>query len=425
MAAVTNASPVKPNSVDWLSSPQRVWLRRALFQVHLWIGIALLAYAIVIGLSGSALVFRDEIEHAMWPAIYRVAPVERSITMQAAVDRIQRDRPGWVLFALRDFNTPGQATIALMRPAAGKLSANFRQVYFDPGTGQVLLDRLRYDGWMGCLANIHEYLLAGSPGLIVSGWMAFGLLVLCVTGIILWWPGIQRWTGALMVNPRARWKRLNWELHSVLGFWTSAALIVLTFTGLDFAFPDAIGNVVELATGGSVTPPFTPASSVKRQSPSNSGLLSPPVMNIDQAIEAVRISLPREAPAGYLQLPSTRAGAVQYKATGYYNGSLPFSALVRVTIDARTGAILAYGDTRKESRGSRIEQYFTTVHFGSFGGDGLLGVAIKWLWVLIGIAPALLAVTGLIMYWNRKLRPAWLRMKRLRASSGLKAVVRG
>jgi uncharacterized iron-regulated membrane protein len=104
---------------------------------------------------------------------------------------------------------------------------------------------------------------------------------------------------------------------------------------------------------------------------------------------------------------------------------MPFSELVRVTIDARTGAILAYGDTRKESRGSRIEQYFTSVHFGSFGGGGLLGVAIMWLWVLIGIAPAVLAVTGFIMYWNRKLRPAWLRMKRLRASQGLSAVVRG
>lgn len=425
MVAVTNASPVKLKSANWSSSPQRVWLRRALFQVHLWVGIALLAYAIVIGLTGSALVFRDEMEHAMWPAVYRVAPVQRSITMQAAVDRIQSDRPGWVLFALRDFNTPGQATTALMRPAVGQLSANYRQVYFDPNTGQVLLDRLRYGGWLGWLANVHEYLLAGATGLIVSGWMAVGLLVLCVTGIILWWPGIQRWTGALMVNPKARWKRLNWELHSVLGFWTCAALIAVTFTGLDFAFPRTIGDVVELATGSSLTPPSTPTISMKRQSPSNGPSVSHPVMNIDQAIEAVRVALPREAPAGYLQLPSTQAGAVQYKATGYYTGSLPFSELVRVTMDARTGAILAYGDTRKESRGSRIEQYFTTVHFGSFGGDGLFGVAIKSVWVMVGVAPVVLAVTGFIMYWNRKLRPAWLRMKRLRASPGLKVVVRG
>ena len=408
MEAVTKASSVKVKRANWVSSPQRVWLRRALFQVHLWVGVALFAYAIAIGLSGSALVFRDEMERAIWPAVYRVAPVERSVTMQATVDRIQKDRPGWVVFALRDFNTRGQATTALMRPAAGKLTANYRQVYFNPYTGEVLLDRLRYGGWLGWLANLHEYLLAGPAGLIVSGWMAVGLLVLCVTGILLWWPGVQRWMGALMVNPRARWKRLNWELHSVVGFWTCAALIVVTFTGLDFAFPDAIGSMVELATDGTLSAHVAQPNPQKR----TAILSSAPLMNIDQAIEAVRLVLPREAPAGYLQLPATRAGAAQYKATGYYSGSLPYSELVRVAIDARTGAVVSYGDTRKESHGSRVEQYFTTIHFGSFGGAGLTGLMIKWLWVLVGLAPALLATTGLIMYWNRSLRPAWLRKQR-------------
>jgi uncharacterized iron-regulated membrane protein len=403
---------MKTRRANWLRSPQGVWLRRALFQVHLWVGIALAVYAIAIGLSGSALVFRDEMEHAMWPAVYHVTPVKRSITMQAAVDRIQSARPGWVVFALRDFNTSGQATTALMRPVAGKFSANYGQVYFNPYTGEVLLDRLRYGGWLGWLANLHEYLLAGPVGLIVSGWMAVGLLMLCVTGIVLWWPGIQRWRSALMVNPRARWKRLNWELHSVVGFWACAALIVVTFTGLDFAFPDAIGNLVEVVTGGSLSTQDAQSIPQKR-APAFSNA---PLMSIDQAIEAARVALPQDAPAGYLQLPATRTDAVQYKATGYYSGSPPYSELVRVTIDARTGAVLSYGDTRKETRGSRAEQYFTTIHFGSFGGDGLTGVVIKWLWVLVGVAPALLAVTGLIMYWNRKLRPAWLRMQRRRPS---------
>jgi len=415
---VSKVSTGKVIGADWVSSPQRIWLRRALFQVHLWIGIVLAAYAIVIGLSGSALVFRDEMQHAMWPAVYHITPVERTITMQGAVDAIQVARPGWVVFALRDFNTHGQATTALMRPKAGRLSANYRQVSFNPYTGEVLVDRLRYGGWLGWLANLHEYLLAGSVGLVLSGWMAVGLLVLCITGVVLWWPGIKRWRSALVVNPRARWKRLNWELHSVVGFWTCAVLIVVTFTGLDFAFPDVIGSVVEIATGGGFSAPSAQSAPTKRaQSPSRF-----PVMNIDQAIARVRLALPREAPAGYLQLPATLAEGAQYKATGYYSASLPYSELVRIAIDARTGAVLSYGDTRKESRGSRIEQYFTTVHFGSFGGDGLLGLLIKWVWVLVGIAPALLAVTGLIMYWNRKLRPSWLRMQRDKSSSHLKIV---
>ena len=408
---------------SWVSSPQRVLLRRALFQIHLWVGIALAVYAIVIGLSGSALVFRDEIERAMWPSVYHVASVEQRITMQAAVDNIQTARGGWVVFALRDFSVRGQAATALMRPRVGTFSANYRQVSFNPYTGEVLLDRLRYGGWLGWLANLHEYLLAGKTGLLVSGWMALGLLTLCVTGIVLWWPGIQRWMGALMLNPRARWKRLNWELHSVLGFWTCAALIVLTFTGLDFAFPDVIGSMVELVISGSLSADNGQLTKALPLNTLSSAPAMNPVMNIDQAIEDVRLALPREAPAGYLQLPSGRTGAVQYKATGYYAGSLPYSELVRVTIDGRTGSVISYGDTRRESRGSQVEQYFTTVHFGSFGGGGLLGVAVKILWVLVGIAPAVLAVTGLIMYWNRKLCPTWLRIRRRKEAESLKALV--
>jgi uncharacterized iron-regulated membrane protein len=387
-----------------------VWLRRALFQVHLWVGVALAVYAVVIGLTGSVLVFRDEMERAMWPAVYRVATVQRTITMQAAVERIQGARPGWVVFALRDFNTAGQATTAMMRPAEGKLSANYRQVSFNPFTGEVLLDRLRYGGWLGWMANLHEYLLTGPTGLLVSGWMAVGLLILCVTGIVLWWPGVQRWISALMVNPRARWKRFNWELHSAVGFWVCAALFGVTLTGIDFAFPNAVGAMVELVADGN-TKPQAGLRVVQVQQVANG-----PVMTIDQAIEAARVALPQAAPAGYLQLPSKRAGAVQYKATGYYTGSLPFSELVRVTLDGRSGAILFYDDTLQESRGARLEQLFTTIHFGSFGGSGFAGVAIKWLWVVVGVAPALLAVTGLIMYWNRKLRPAWLQMRRRRLS---------
>jgi uncharacterized iron-regulated membrane protein len=416
--AVNKAPKGRNPGPNWLRSPQRVWLRRALFQVHLWAGILLAAYAVVIGLSGSALVFRDETERAMWPGVFHVTEENRSITLQAAVDRIQSARPGWVVFALRDFNTAGQATIAMMRPAAGTLSADYRQVYFNPFTGEVLLDRLRYGGWLGWLANLHEYLLAGPTGLIVSGWMAVGLLILCVSGIVLWWPGIQRWRKSLVVNPRARWKRLNWELHSAVGFWVCVALIGVTFTGLDFAFPDRIGSMVELATGGSLKGAGAPSISQKRSSVAGDA----PVMNIDQAIESVRGVLPNDAPAGYLQLPERRSESAQYKATGYYAGALPYSELVRVTIDARSGALLSYGDTRRESRGSRIEQYFTTIHFGSFGGYGLLGIVVKWLWVLVGIAPAVLAATGLIMYWNRKLQPAWLRMQRQARSHALRTI---
>src|SRR3954468_2492384 len=44
-----------------IRQPQKVWLRRALFQVHLWSGIALGLYVLMISVTGSVLVYRNEL----------------------------------------------------------------------------------------------------------------------------------------------------------------------------------------------------------------------------------------------------------------------------------------------------------------------------------------------------------------------------
>ena len=46
----------------WLRQPQRVWLRRAAFQVHLWIGLAICLYIVMLSITGSALVYRNELD---------------------------------------------------------------------------------------------------------------------------------------------------------------------------------------------------------------------------------------------------------------------------------------------------------------------------------------------------------------------------
>jgi uncharacterized iron-regulated membrane protein len=404
-AAVPEESRVKKRSTaSWLRSPQRVFLRRAIFQVHLWSGVLFAVYAVVIGLTGSALIFKGEIERAIQPSLYHVTPVGPQLTLDAAVHRIESTHPDWIAFALLNFDREGYATDLLMRPATGASTPNYRVVSFNPYTGEVLLDRLRYAGVLGFLSNLHVYLLSGERGLLVSGWMALGLLLLSISGLILWWPGVQRWASALVFKSTSNWRRLNWDLHTVVGFWTSAAFIVVIVTGLDFAFPGPAGKIIEFVTGGGLHATGAPLDAItKRQIPREAN-----VITIDQAIAAARLALPADAPAGYLQLPSTPESP--YRATGYYKGTAPYSQLVRISLDPHTGALLALSDTRKQSRGARVEQYSVAVHFGLFGGDGVLGLLVKIVWVLLGIVPALLAVTGLLMDWNRNLRMVWRRL---------------
>jgi uncharacterized iron-regulated membrane protein len=386
---------------NWLHTPQRVFLRRALFQIHLWTGLLLAAYAIIIGLTGSALIFKSELLERLQPSLYNLHPIPRQTTLDATVHAIEASHPGWQAFALQNFDHPTQATDLLLRRVSGPPTPNYRVVSFNPYTGQLLLDHLRYAGLLGFLSNLHVYLLSGETGLLISGWMALGLLLLCLSGLILWWPGVQRWASALLLHRRASWRRINFDLHTVVGFWTSAAFLLVILTGLDFAFPGPTGKLLELATlhgyrdTGVELRPTIPTSPA-------------PTLTIDGMIAAADRALPAAAPPGYLQLPTTPTTPI--RVTGYYRHAAPFSQLVRIVLDPHTGALLASSDTRAQDLASRIEQYSVALHFGLFGGPGPLGLLVKILWVLLGILPALLAVTGILMYWNRKLRPLWHRL---------------
>src|SRR5579864_3779143 len=68
MALVSDARPAIQESVApgslwrrWFEHPQRLWIRRAVFQVHLWTGIGIGLYIFLISVSGSAVVYRREL----------------------------------------------------------------------------------------------------------------------------------------------------------------------------------------------------------------------------------------------------------------------------------------------------------------------------------------------------------------------------
>ena len=407
---VTSSGPARATA-SWWRSPQRVLLRRIIFQIHLWAGVVLALYAIVIGLSGAALVFKARIDaHELRG--YKLSTATPGMTLTKTLRQLGDEHPGWRVTGLRLEDRAGAPVTAMMYRIGAVPDGNYRLVIFDPGNGHVFADRMRFDGALGWLANLHFNLLMGRRGLLISGWMAVGLLLLCLSGIVVWWPGVARWIGALILRLHRHhhrrdlnWKRLNWDLHSVIGFWSCAALIVVTVTGLYFVFPAPIRNLTVLATGGSIAQAKIEEAAPARR-PARTEM---PLLDVDQALAAARHQLPADAPPGYVAIPA-KSGSPWY-VTGYYRDALPYSRLVSITLDPRTGDLLRSNDTTRQMLGLQVIQHIFTVHFGSFGGDGLFGTIVQVSWVLLGISPAVLAITGLIMFWNRKLHP-WLRKNR-------------
>lgn len=225
----------------WVHHPQTVWLRKALFQVHLWSGIGVGLYLVVISVTGSILVFRSELRQTFMPQpVFVEAIGERMDSDQilAAAERVYTD--GDVsIFAERDIPTQA-VTISVNQ------EGEVQQMLLDPFTGADLGHAMP-TGWRATtwLLDLHDNLLSGETGRKFNGIGAILMTLLSVTGIIIWWPGAEMWRRSLTIDFRANWRRLNWTLHSAIGFWTLLFVFMWGFTGIYLCFPQVFTAFVD------------------------------------------------------------------------------------------------------------------------------------------------------------------------------------
>ncbi|MEI9811727.1 MAG: PepSY domain-containing protein [Acidobacteriota bacterium] len=112
--------------MSFLLQPQSHRLRKLLFQVHLWAGLALAAYVIVIGLTGSILVFRGDLQKATFPEFFTVVRHgEPDAPLATILDRLQQRYPGTKLSGL-DYPTARRETYWRISRAATSSSLSSR-----------------------------------------------------------------------------------------------------------------------------------------------------------------------------------------------------------------------------------------------------------------------------------------------------------
>lgn len=362
--------------------PRKLWLRRALFQIHLWAGVLLSLYLVTIALTGSLLVFRSELTRAQMPsgmAAYepgRVAPLATVLTRFGAaypggrLDNVQmpsREMPAYVL-------TGSDAAKHPLRLFADPASAELRP---RPGT------------WLDWIYDLHVYLLLGkSYGMQVNGVGAACLLLLTATGLFLWWPGIKIWARGLRIGLGHGWRRINFDAHSAIGFWTLVIVFWWAFSGVYFAWYRPVTSAIDwlspLRGMRSPDAPKLPPPGLQRAS-------------LEQVLEAVHAASP-EGRLFSVSDPALTGGRVYALVDLQEMGDFSHRDIVTVsTADARVLTVWHYG--RNESVGDWVLWAMHPLHFGT-----LWGMACKVLWAGCGVALAVLTVTGLLMYWNRFLR---------------------
>jgi uncharacterized iron-regulated membrane protein len=237
----TNVSEPAGFARRWLQQPQTLRVRRALFQLHLWTGLCIGVYLAAIGISGSALVFRVELSRLFAPAPLVVPAAGARMDEDALNAAAQRAHPDHKVGKIWQGKRPEHAVeISLTRGERTVVRL------FDPYTGADMGNAvpigLRLLKW---LLDLHGRLLFGDTGKVVNA--AGGLLtvLLCATGFLVWWPGMKNWRRSLTLQPNVSWKRFTWRLHSAVGFWMFAFLLMWGATGVYLGYQQPFMDLVD------------------------------------------------------------------------------------------------------------------------------------------------------------------------------------
>jgi uncharacterized iron-regulated membrane protein len=264
-------------------------------------------------------------------------------------------------------------------------------LYVNPYTAEVHSGSLRNARWLEFVTNFHHNLLAGRTGRLVNGFISIFFLTLCLTGIVIWWPGRRFWRRNLTPNTKLRGWQLSLSLHKTLGFWGLVFLSIFALTGIFFTW-----NPNQLIARLTHSKPQIP-DSLKTNWKSGDSL--PP---LDDYIAKVRGAFPQAQPV-FLALPSTGASVVTV-AFRLPSDFRTEGAMNSVSMDPSSATILATNLSADQPLAQRIVANLGAIHFGEFTIGPVGDFPIKVFWVLMGLMPGTLFVTGFLPWWIRTVK---------------------
>lgn len=350
--------------------------------IHLWLGLAAGLIFFTECLSGTLLVFEEEITEALHPARYQVAQnQQKAVPLDVLADAVKSTIPKAKISSIRVWNDPSK-TVQI------SISENKRKTFLfvNPYTARITdsVDPKKRT-FFSFMLDLHQTLLAGKTGKTILGISTFMVFTILITGMVLWFPKKRKQLKArLKVKTDGSWKRLNHDLHIVLGFYCTFFILILLLTSLAWSFKWA-NTALYTLTGSK---PGFPEKS-KSVSPVAEGQM----ISYQQALEAGKKQFPK-SPYWSIAMPKETDGTVEVTAAN--TEVLHRNGFDNLSLDQRTGAILKVVLLTDLPGGWQLRRYMKPVHTGAIGG-----IPTKLLAFFVSLISASFPITGTILWLNR------------------------
>jgi uncharacterized iron-regulated membrane protein len=416
---------------DVIAGARALTVRSAALWVHRYVGLLMTVFLVVAGVTGSLLAFYVELDEALNPNLYRVtpaAPGEPTLDPFEQREALQRQLPPglWahrVSFEARE----GVASLMSVSAVPGVEYEGDDEFFLDPYSGRVLGSRHWGELSQGMrnvmpfLYRLHYSLALGEVGSTLFGIVALLWTLDCFVGGYLTLPAARR--GQVRRGGRAwlaRWKPawlvrggqlFSWIFtwHRASGLWVWALLLVFAWSAVGLNLREVYHPVMNAVFG-------LEERAFQRLPKHDAPPMTPELGWLDAHRRGRALMAEQALERGFEVLSERRLvydaefRAFRYQVQSSFDVSDRYAATT-VWFDAESGALLAFEAPTGQSAGQTITTWIYQLHFGAVR---VLGFPYRIAVCLLGVATAVLSITGAWIWWVKRSK----RSKRMSSQRG-------
>ncbi|GHF84435.1 PepSY-associated TM helix domain-containing protein [Thalassotalea marina] len=352
-------------------------MKKTLHLWHRYLGLFIAIPLIIISLTGSILVFKEEIDHLIMPELATVnAQPGTRLSYDLLRNKLNQQLTHYEIGSWEVFDDGKTADRVYVIKHGTK---DWYKVYLDQYQGIVRSAPVAVDFYLtDWLLDLHYKFLIGDTGLWFTGLASLILMFMGISGLTIY---RQFWKKFFTLRLKLKRTVLFSDIHKLVGIWSAPILLVIGFTGVYWNISEIIHHELEhsdeehhLITGRLYNHDLS-LDTMVNTSISQMGGFRPTYILFPYEPE-LQISL-------FGEVSDISVVTSEYSST--------------VNFDKQSGKQLPNYDIREAPLFLAVVDSFRKLHFGYFAG-----LTSRIIWCIIGLTPLIFAITGTYLWLKRR-----------------------
>ncbi len=329
---------------------------------------------LLISLSGSLLVFYEEIDYALNPELLLVKEGDHKVPLNQVYTRAKERFPEAEQIRFRRLPASADHSIELNIVKDG----SFLLVYVDPYTGQLLGERKRFTSLMDWLLRFHYSLFAAETGELTVALLGILLIISLITGVMVYRKYIVKVILFRVPVKFKNWRQGSSELHRIIGVWSLVFNLVIAVSGSYMLYHILLNA-------------YTAEKQVEvRKTPIDLNV------SLDHLLTAADTALAGFIPYS-ITVPSDSIAPITITGSAADPNPLSSAYSSYVTFNQHTGQVVKVFNISQQTFTVQADKAMYPLHFGNYGG-----LTVKIIYSLFGLTPSVLAITGFLLWWRQR-----------------------